>query len=314
MPQNWRKWTLTALSCACLCGAGISPAAAAAGAEEISGAVRFDNNRIVIVSDTKAHSSKPRLQLVVFSDKKTRCIPIEVSGWEYPAERSSDLEAICPVPDEPGYFYAAESGYNQGRHGRIFRLHIFEDGDGEVRAQAEGSFRPFPIPCTDTAYSTPDHLQIEGIAAAAHPTKGDILLLGLRGSSDHPGTLLWGRHYDGKYLIKDSCTVDLRHIIPGGRSISDLHIIANNGRYDVFSVATVDFGDRGPYESAICLIGSFDPDSLEFTPCEPRVIHKIEGLKVEALEESPPYFPDSDFVIGTDDESFGGIIRPLPKR
>ena len=310
---DWKKLTLTALGCACLCGAG-SSAAGAAGVEDISGAAQFGDNRIVIVSDTKAHSAKPRLHLVVFSEKKTRYIPIEVTGWEYPSERASDLEAICRVPNEPEYFYAAESGYYHGRHGRIFRLHIFEDEDGEVRGQTDGSFHAFPLPDANTDYSTPDHLQIEGMAAVAHPEKGDILLLGLRGSQDHPGTLIWGRHYDGKYLIKDSCAVDLRDIIPGGRSISDLHLIENHGRYDVFTVATVDFGDRGPYESAVCLIGSFDPGNLEFTACEPKVIHKIEGLKVEALEASPPLFPNSDFFIGTDDESFGGLIRPLPQR
>ncbi|MDO5296795.1 MAG: hypothetical protein Q4F00_09205 [bacterium] len=311
--QNWKYWTLTALSCACLLGTG-NLTAQASGVDDISGAAAFDSKRIVVVSDTKAHNSKPRLHIAAFTKKKCRYFPIEVAGWELPSERSSDLEAICAVPNEPGYYYAAESGYYHGKCGRIFRLHIFEDEDGEVHAQSEGSFHAFPPPYADSDYTTPDHLQIEGMEAIAHPQKGDILLLGLRGSQNHPGTLVWGRHYDGKFLVKDSCPIDLRAIIPGGRSIADLHLISNHGKYDVMSVATVDHGDQGPYESAVCLIGSFDPDSLEFTACEPKVINKIEGLKVEALGASPQIFPNSKMFIGSDDEALGGCIRPLPSR
>lgn len=307
MVRFCQRWMVGALSCALLYSLGASMAQAD-GLDEISGAEYFDSNSVVIVSDAKRASEKPRLYMAVFTKNKTRYIPVPVSGWETSGTRPDDLEAICDVPGEPGYYYAAESGFFQGQGGRIFRLHVFKDDDGEYRATSEGSFLPFPL--AEPEYSTPSRLQIEGMEALAHPKTGEILLLGLRGSAKHPGTLLWGQLRDGKFIIAGHCSIDLRTVIQG-RSISDLHLVENHGNYDVLSVATADPGDNGPFESAICLVGSFDPVKLMFTPCEPKVIHHLDGLKIEAVGSTPEFIKNSHMFYGTDDEAFGGFIRPL---
>lgn len=302
-----QRWLVGALSGAFLLSLATA-GAQAQGVREVSGAERLDQNSVVIVNDTKRDMEQPRLHIAVFSKTSTRYIPVPVTGWETLNARSDDLEAICCIPDEPGYYYAAESGFFKGSGGRIFRLHIYKDEEGEFHATSEGAFEPFPRQSAD--YTTPSRLQIEGIEAISHPQNGEILLLGLRGTAKHPGTLVWGQLRDGKYIVVGQSQIDLRSVIKG-RSIGDLHLVKNQGNYDVLSVATADPGDLGPFESAICLVGSFDPDNMTFTPCEPKVIHYIDGLKIEALGHTPEFIPNSHMFFGTDGEAFGGFVRPL---
>lgn len=305
-----KAWTISVLSLATLLALG-ADAIQAKQISEVSGASYLDRENIVTVSDTKYSSDKPRLHVATFAKGKLKYLPAKVYGWERKEDRSSDLEAICAVPDEPGYFYAAESGYYRGKGGRIFKIHIVPE-DGEFTARIEGQFHPFPQ--SDKSYTTPDELQIEGMEALQHKKNGEIILLGLRGSDTCPGKLIWGRHRDGRFLIDGSAEVDLRCYFKGGRSISDLHLIRDGEKYRVLCSAATDIGDLGPFHSAIFCIGYFDPATLKFIEEAPKVLYDLCGLKVEAIGKTPEAISGSDLFIGTDDENMGGIIRPLPVR
>ncbi len=290
------------------------PVQAAKHVQDVSGIAHYDGGRFLAVSDTKAHNPKPRLWMGTITGDKCRFKPVPIEGWETMHTRSSDLEGICAVPDSSNIFLVTESGYFKGQGGRVFRLSINAEDRSHPIARCLDYFRPFPIPEDGgPAYRTPDHLQIEGIEALPHPQGGYVLLLGLRGNGDNPSALVYGHLKDGQFQELGRTPIDLRHIIEGCRSCSDLHLIKSDGdTYRVLSVATTDPGELGPFTSAICEVGTFDGKALTFTPCEPKVIQRVPGFKVEALGRTPEIVSGSELLIGSDDEGYGGIVRPLP--
>jgi hypothetical protein len=103
----------------------------------------------------------------------------------------------------------------------------------------------------------------------------------------------------------------------GERDCSDLHLEAKDGGWAVWSVATRDEGDAGPFHSAVYRAGKFvvEDGKVRFVREEaPADVYHLHGLKVEALAAAPKCVSKSAFAIGTDDESYGGIWRPLFKR
>ncbi len=309
------KWiTAPVLGLSLLFSLACVPVQAAKQVKDVSGIAHFDSERFLIVSDTKAHNPKPRLWMGTLEDEKCRFKAVPVEGWETIRARSNDLEGICALPGSSDRFLVTESGYFKGQGGRIFCLSINAEDSNHPVAQCLDYFRPFPIPEDGgPVYRTPDHLQIEGIEALPHPQGGYILLLGLRGNSANPSALVYGHLKDGHFQELGRSPIDLRHIIEGCRSCSDLHLVkSDDNTYRVLSVATTDPGELGPFTSAICEVGTFDGKSLTFTPCEPKVIQRVPGLKVEALGQTPEIITGSELIIGSDDEGYGGAVRPLP--
>lgn len=276
-----------------------SPAATPIG---YSGMARIDQATFVVVHDTKARYAGARLgTLTVLPKKAPAYTPVEVDWGPDPA---NDLEAIYALPGRDREFLAMESGYHDGKFGRIFHLAVTGDANNGWRATVAGTI-PLPADTDD----------LEGLACVTSNT-GLLVLLGERGGSE--------RNPRAKIRL---CRLDLtahrlelvgeQNLAPptsitagqtGVRGCADLYIDERN---QLWSVATQDLGDEGPFRSVVYQAGTVDPaaaEPLQILP-ETTAMWTLDGIKVEALSASA--IENSALSIATDDESYDGIWRPL---
>ena len=80
------------------------------------------------------------------------------------------------------------------------------------------------------------------------------------------------------------------------------------GADEVFAVASYDDDDDfGPFRSAVFRIGRIEGRGAKVYR-EPAQVTLQEGFKVEAVARAVDY---NLTFFGTDDENFGGVLRPL---
>ena len=80
---------------------------------------------------------------------------------------------------------------------------------------------------------------------------------------------------------------------------------------EVFIVTAYDPGsDGGPYRSAVLAIGDV-MDGGVVLDAEPTVVGILDGLKVESVALRTRA-GTRELFVGTDDENYGGTLRPLP--
>jgi hypothetical protein len=293
-----RRWLLAAILVAALGGV--------ADAQEFSGMAPLGARSLLYVSDTKADRAGPRVWVLTFSEEGAWSCPVAVD-WGA-GDPASDLEAACAVPGQAGLYLLAEGGYHQGRFGRVFLVRLVPDLEAGWRGRVEGSFRPFPAPPGGTS---PGQEQIEGMACLAGDG-GLLLLLGLRGSPSAPARLVWGRlELEGPTFVPEgSQEFSLQQLLPASRSCADLAAVPGEGGWRIYSVASTDPADRGPFASVVAEVGLLSQG--RFQPAPPVLLGRLDGLKVEALCPTPPGLGLGGFCVGTDDEIYGGVWRPLP--
>lgn len=289
------------------CLIGATSAALADPLGEYSGMAKLGDSSYVMVSDAKEDSTAIRVGLFQMRESQNYIIPVEVSTWGDII--SSDLEAVCPVPGTKDQFFMAESGYWNRQFGRVFTLKLSTYDNLAWRGEVVNSFRPFVCPKEGETSSSQE---IEGMCALSDGTGGFYMFFGLRGGAHKPGQLVIGQLTGQAYTELSRTQFDLHDVLPGGRSCAELLLVPQtDGSHLLYSVATTDPGDLGPFSSAVCRIGQvvLSASGPQFIPCEPVVLHRLDGLKVEALNLPPSLVEGADFVIGTDDETYGGIVR-----
>jgi len=186
-----------------------------------------------------------------------------------------------------------------------------------------------PAPSKNT--STPKPKQIEGIAVVAQKGGMTVLLFALRGGKEKPddpednvvpGQLIWGTLTcidtpNPKFTQSGTARLSYKPI--ADRGAVDLYVLAKTANsWDVYSVATADPGDLGPFRSAVYLAGTLTinvPNVCFAAQNTEKIVHwDFEGLKVEAIAEPAEIFGNtSGLSIATDDELYSGIWRPIAK-
>jgi len=283
----------------------------------ISAMVKLAGNAFVVASDRKGSQEGTRLSVLTIKSGALCDEPLAIGAP--PAERApSDLEAACAIPGRDGDYLLAESGYYKGEYGRALLIHVARK-DGEWTAVLKGTFTPFPLP--NPGYSTPRAEQIEGIGCIRTGDGNLRLVLARRGDSSTAAELVWGKLDDlgtpkPSFSVEGQATLTPAPGPLGDRSAADLYLKRlSDDRWRVWSVATVDGGDLGPFRSLIYDAGKlvWDPQAgLAFVPEAIHPLWALEGVKVEALADARDPADSNGLTIGTDDESYGGIWRPLP--
>ena len=152
--------------------------------------------------------------------------------------------------------------------------------------------------------------QIEGMACGLAADGSLILLFCERGTDELPARLSWGDLAISEQAISFQFQNEFTFTAPGlsastnPRDCSDLFIDKQNR---LWSAATIDNGQYGPFQSVIFQVGTFDPHRrmplLNLDPL--TVTWRIDGLKVEAIGTSR-LDPDS-LSFFSNDENLRGI-------
>lgn len=301
---------------------GIAFPHAGADGTDYSDLVAVSGNSFLTVNDRKnpIHAGFRVGLLSVTRDKGIIFQPITVSNWRDREQAPSDLEACCAIPNRPNEFLLAESGCYNGKFGRIFHVLLTTCDAGPPSIVVLGVMRIYERKLDDRQRSF-DGDNVVGIECFEAFGK-TILVYGERGGQTHsgtkPGTIVWGELDLNEYQFKkigESALVP--RSFPGYRDCSALYLVADEKqRVSIFSVATTDPDDNGPFDSFIYRAGSFvlDTKSSAVTfemDLQPTILATVPGLKVEGLAGPASNVPNSDFSIATDDENLGGVWRPV---
>lgn len=304
-----------------LCVAGLTVNAAEQ--PGYSGMVLISKNTFLTINDRK-NTIEPGSRLGVLTVTQNDGIffcPLNVVDWlDRDDKEPSDLEACCSIPGRPNEFLLAESGYFENKYGRIFHVRLTK---GEKNRWKVEVIQPFRIPYQrerDNKGTTYKGDEVEGMACFQAFGK-NILVYGERGGQTKTGNklarIIWGELNldDHSFnLLGDEALVTSSLL--GDRDCSDLFLKQGYDTQIVWSVSTIDSGDTGPFRSVVYRAGSLvlnkEKKKVKYMPLsDPIVSWHIDGLKVEALAAPAGSVSQSGFSIGTDDEDFGGIWRPL---
>lgn len=266
--------------------------APASGLPPVSGLACLPDGSFLAVTDVKNDPSRPALFPPVLriraGEKRLTWEPVAVR-WPDPDGAPSDLESVAAVPGTDS-FLIVESGFFQGRFGRIFRI------------SSGGDLLGF------TTLTKPVE-NIEGTAVARVGNR--LIFLDAERGEDAAATAI--RWYDltlDPLRLGEPRSVELRLPEPVGprhRHVSALEVDAA-GR--LFTVSDVDPGDLGPFRSIVWEIGRVGEEGV--TLSAPRRVATVDGFKVEALAACSAADGQARLFLGADDEDYGGAIRPLP--
>jgi hypothetical protein len=288
-----------------------------------------DTARYLVVQDRKdkpSHEHYAYLVLVTWTKNQSPEVWHPFLRAPEGERPPSDLEAICAVPGRPDLFLLAESGFYEGKYGRVIVLQSQPVSDlDNPRFKWVRSFRPRPM----EEETTPRHKQIEGMACVATGEDTLALVLATVGDRGHASLLHWGAldldaAEDENVYDERGCAI-LTH--PSGplcaRSCGALQLrpAQPDGDIPVWSAATVEVNeDVGPFLSQVFEAGRLRRirSHTLFQYCRyrrPLLVGNLEHVKIEALAAPPSWAVKALLVYGTDDEDYGGVYRPLfPRR
>lgn len=289
-------WTLAPALAGCGSGETTPPVA---GLPDLSGLAWVEGDDFLAVHDAKADEepSNPRVSLLTAprSGIPLRWMPLDVD-WSVAGGPSHDLESIARIPGTATYILA-----ESGDSGSAFRRVFVAELSGMTLTIREVA--PWPVPVFD----------VEGTAVAR---VGDAryFLFAERAHGERTTRLVWARLGLDPFTLRDAREAVIESPWPTGpdaRPVSALEVDAG-GRVYVASAFDPD-RDEGPFHSAVWMVGTLVPaaDGIELVrPASPERVATLDGLKVESLAVRVDTSGATLFV-GTDDEHFGGVLRPL---
>ncbi|MEC4672643.1 MAG: hypothetical protein VST68_00510 [Nitrospirota bacterium] len=279
-----------------------------------SGMAQIKHNKYVVVHDAKTDEKGPRLGIIkIRKDRAPKYRSLEIEDWKHEDGRSNDLESICALPGRSGEFLMAESGYQKQHFGRLFHITVHKNTARVL------SVLPLPLIADNTKKKVGDNF--EGLACESQHGNKVLVVLGERGGSvQYPsGVLRWGwfdlstgslawptEGKEGKVISAPGPWVHA----DSKRDISDLYI---DHAGILWAVATEDPGDNGPYRSVIYQVATIhenQKDPLQLVQ-DGKPVWIIDGFKIEAISGPAGIPGEGPLSIGTEDEYFGGVWRPL---
>lgn len=276
------------------------------GLPALSGLAKIDDKHYLAVQDKKISTGGDRLAVIELSQTGSpKFTPIAVENWPN-RQAANDLEAICALPGRNNEFLLSESGTWQDEFGRLFHIKLEQNYAVVLRS--------FDLPVVNDANPQQTGDQFEGLACQSLSPNRYQLVLAERGDQHRAGSLQLGvldlaandlQWQPQRVAIVSPVATKTEH----QRDLADLYLDGNQ----LWGVAVRDVGEQGPFQSLIYKVATLDqtaPQQLFINPF-PKVAAQIDGFKVEALAAPSSLTPGTLFMIGTDDENFGGVIRPI---
>ena len=247
----------------------------------ISGVAKFEKGFLVVHDNKK--KSQPRIS---YLDKSLRLRKLVWPESKLPY----DLEALHKMPGFKNKFITMES---------TGKAYIFYVDPFNFRIEIVQTF---------TLPGISNKMNLEGLAIYSS-AQGPIFLYGDRGSNKRSSTLITALYDPSNHNIYEvsKFEVDLPIPVKSKRNIADLTIDINGG---VWTAATSDPGNNGPFKTAIYQIGQMNnTGTFDFNhPSLLKPLMIIENQKVEAM-----IFDNGDLILMTDNENFGATFLRIPE-
>ena len=287
------------------------------GKVDLSGMAAFGHDRFLLVHDSKNNKveiHRPRLGVLILDrankSSNYREVLLQAQDWQGVGGMANDLEAVCRVPGARDEFLLMESGYYQGRFGRLLHVRLKRPGV-EWQVDVLGAL---PLPQPDRQGL---NFNFEALLCLRGADGTVQVVLGERGAGrQRLSRLLWNvvdlhRH---RYVHRDRYEVIRENIEAPGwkemsekiRHIADLYV-DDTGVLWAASAYDPDV-DEGPFASVLYRAGTLQPGTppkVIWNP-DPRYQRHIGRYKIEAL--GPPLSSNCRISAGTDDEMFGGRL------
>lgn len=266
---------------------------------DLSGLAWLGGDTFLAVHDAKFPDEKERIRTSLLR------LPDSLDGiqWlplrtHFPERPSSDLESAARIPGTQDVLLL-ESGDDDSGLDRIYLARVERRDVRILEAIRWSSFTPV--------------FNVEGAAVA---------------ETDHGYLFIWAERADGETRTLVQWTdLDLMPFAIGASGVigsalftlpDDLAAAYNrplvgidvDGSGRVYAVAAFDpDADGGPFRSAVMAIGRVADGEVVLDPV-PTVLGVLDGLKVEsvAIRERGG---GRELFVGTDDENYGGTLRPL---
>lgn len=257
-----------------------------------SGLTTASDREHLAVHDTK-DPNESKLSSFDWETGQTQPVTVDWSRTEQP----EDLEAVAYVDGQPGQFMAVEGSRYNGRTPHLF-LFDYADGNGTALKRFDLPQLPY---------------EIEGMVTRQREDGDVLVVLGGRGDEKtREGRLHWGLYDPQQQEMEWSeqgCTgvpVSLpTRLGDEERPISELHL----DRHDqLWGAGCMDNGNEGPFESLIYRVGHLNANAANPVTVTVDQPVRVRGQKVEAMDARAE---DGRFLLGTDDESYGGTLQFL---
>ena len=246
---------------------------------------------------------RPRASLLRLSDSPAGVTwePIAFD-WGDDLEEPNDLESASGVPGT-SMVVMAESGDDGSDFQRLFLFDVDVDADGGPSATVSG-VADWPTPV----------FNVEGMAVAQ--IGEDYVLLYAERAEGDPTTAIQmaPMTLDPFELGAPSSAAFTSPAVLG---VGDRPVSAMEVSQGFIHIASAfDSGnDNGPFGASVWLIGavieSDDGPVLDMLP-EPSIVAFTDGYKTESLANLQAADGTTELHLGTDDENYGGTLRPLP--
>mgnify|MGYP001159858775 FL=1 len=247
----------------------------------ISGVAQFEKGFLVVHDNKK--KDQPRISYLDKSLNLRKLI------WPEP-KLPYDLEALHKVPEFRNKFIAMES---------TGKAYLFYVDPFDFRIEIVQTF---------TLPGISNKMNLEGFAIF-NSAQGQIFLYGDRGSNKRNSTLITAFYDPSNHNIYEVNKFEIELPIPkkSKRNIADLTIDINGG---VWTSATSDPGNNGPFKTAIYQIGQMNnTGTFDFNhPSLLSPLMVIENQKVEAM-----IFDKGDLILMTDNENYGATYLRIKK-
>lgn len=245
----------------------------------ISGVAKFEKGFLVVHDNKK--KKQPRISYLDKSFKLRKLV------WPEP-KLPYDLEALHKMPHYTNKFIAMES---------TGKAYLFFVDPFDFRIEL---IQTFTLP------GISNKMNLEGLAVF-NSAQGQVFIYGDRGSNKRSSTLITALYEPTNHNIYEvnKFVIELPFPENDKRNIADLAIDNNGG---VWTVATSDPGNDGPFQTAIYHIGQMsNVGTFNFNhPSLLKPLMIIDNQKVEAM-----IFNKERLILMTDNENFGATFLQI---
>jgi hypothetical protein len=268
---------------------------------DISGLGFVGGENLLAVHDAKGGSDRARVSRVRLPDAEAafRTDPVSVQAGErqWPG---IDLESIAPVPGT-ALVLLVESGDDKGYREPVPRIFLAEYRGGQLSI-LDATDWPVPV----------DNVEGTAVASAA----GNLIFLYAERAEGRQSTQLrWATLTLQPLAFGPFRETTFSVRAAKGASLRPVSAIDVDPEGIIYAASAVDPGNDGPFRSIVWRIGRVHADEhgqpLLSLESRPRRLATLDGLKVEGLAVRR-IAGKTQIIIGSDDESYGGVIRPLP--